>query len=70
MAHNAGEQPYFKVDGEFVELYFAQNDLVSILKLPETQAKDTTLVGKQVVYSLDTSRMSYTPDVCALPPLG
>lgn len=62
-AHQAGQLPYFKVNGAYPDLYFIQNSLVTKLDVPQTVQKQHYLVGETIHFQIEKNIIEAPKDL-------
>lgn len=62
-AHGLTEAPFFKVNGKYTNSYEVPTSSLSDFDLPEDAAPENYLVGKQVNFEVDKSRLPVPEDI-------
>ncbi len=62
-AHSVGQQPYFKVNGVYSELYPVPTNSLLDFQLPQDIAKGTFLVNNSVEFEIDATALPVPPEI-------
>lgn len=62
-AHMVGQPPFFKINGEYSDLYPVPTSSVTNFNLPQDLAKQNHLVGEQLSMDMDVNQLPILPEV-------
>ncbi len=62
-AHMVGQPPFFKINGEYSDLYPVPTSSVTNFNLPQDLAKQNHLVGEQLNMDMDVNQLPILPEV-------